>query len=411
MTEPESRAAARKIYSVGALLAGINGLLQDRVGRVWVQGEISNLHRAASGHCYFTLKDDRGQLRAALFRGAAGRLRFELEEGTEVIVSADVGVYEARGDLQLIVKNVEPVGLGALQLAFEQLRRKLESEGLFEADRKLALPEIPRRVGVLTSPTSAAVRDVIDVSGRRFPEATLLISPTRVQGEGAEHEIVAALDALVAHGNVDVILVVRGGGSLEDLWAFNSEVVARAVARSTVPIISGVGHETDVTICDLVADLRAPTPSAAAELALPDREALAAGLAGSIRRLVNGMTGLIEAARSRHIKERDALRMLAPTARVAAQRARFVAAARALGRLGRSLHIGGRGLLAAQAARLDSLSPLAVLGRGYALVRRGVDGSIVRRAEDVDAGDSLAIRLAEIELDATVDQVRKLPAR
>lgn len=411
MAEPESRASARKIYSVGALLAGINGLLQDRVGRVWVQGEISNLHRASSGHCYFTLKDDRGQLRAALFRGAAGRLRFELEEGTEVIVSADVGVYEARGDLQLIVKNVEPVGLGALQLAFEQLRRKLESEGLFEADRKLALPEIPRRVGVVTSPTSAAVRDVIDVSGRRFPEATLLISPTRVQGEGAEHEIVAALDALVAHGNVDVILVVRGGGSLEDLWAFNSEVVARAVARSTVPIISGVGHETDVTICDLVADLRAPTPSAAAELALPDREALAAGLSGSIRRLVNGMTGLIEAARSRHIKERDALRMLAPTARVAAQRARFVAAARALGRLGRSLHIGGRGLLAAQAARLDSLSPLAVLGRGYALVRRGVDGSIVRRAEDVDAGDSLAIRLAEIELDATVDQVRKLPAR
>ncbi|MCH7599217.1 MAG: exodeoxyribonuclease VII large subunit [Myxococcales bacterium] len=411
MTEPESRASARKIYSVGALLAGINGLLQDRVGRVWVRGEISNLHRASSGHCYFTLKDDRGQLRAALFRGAAQRLRFELEEGTEVIVSADVGVYEARGDLQLIVKNVEPVGLGALQLAFEQLRRKLESEGLFEADRKLALPEIPRRVGVVTSPTSAAVRDVIDVSGRRFPEATLLISPTRVQGEGAENEIVAALDALVAHGNVDVILVVRGGGSLEDLWAFNSEVVARAVARSTVPIISGVGHETDVTICDLVADLRAPTPSAAAELALPDREALAAGLSGSIRRLVNGMTGLIEAARSRHIKERDALRMLAPTARVAAQRARFVAAARALGRLGRSLHIGGRGLLAAQAARLDSLSPLAVLGRGYALVRRGVDGSIVRRAEDVDAGDSLAIRLAEIELDATVDQVRKLPAR
>ncbi|MCH7867051.1 MAG: exodeoxyribonuclease VII large subunit [Myxococcales bacterium] len=411
MAEPESRASARKIYSVGALLAGINGLLQDRVGRVWVQGEISNLHRASSGHCYFTLKDDRGQLRAALFRGAAGRLRFELEEGTEVIVSADVGVYEARGDLQLIVKNVEPVGLGALQLAFEQLRRKLESEGLFEADRKLALPEIPRRVGVVTSPTSAAVRDVIDVSGRRFPEATLLISPTRVQGEGAENEIVAALDALVAHGNVDVILVVRGGGSLEDLWAFNSEVVARAVARSTVPIISGVGHETDVTICDLVADLRAPTPSAAAELALPDREALAAGLSGSIRRLVNGMTGLIEAARSRHIKERDALRMLAPTARVAAQRARFVAAARALGRLGRSLHIGGRGLLAAQAARLDSLSPLAVLGRGYALVRRGVDGSIVRRAEDVDAGDSLAIRLAEIELDATVDQVRKLPVR
>lgn len=410
MTRADSETPDRKIYAVGALLAGINGLLQDRVGRVWVQGEISNLHRAASGHCYFTLKDDRGQLRAALFRGAAQRLRFELEEGVEVIVSADVGVYEARGDLQLIVKNVEPVGLGALQLAFEQLRRKLESEGLFDSDRKRSLPEIPMRVGVVTSPTSAAVRDVINVSGRRFPAATLLISPTRVQGEGSEDEIADAIDALVAFGEVDVILVVRGGGSLEDLWAFNSEVVARAVARSSVPIISGVGHETDVTICDLVADLRAPTPSAAAELALPDRDSLAASLAHVVHRLVDSVGRLIEAARSRHLKERDALRMLAPTARVAAQRARFAAAARALGRLGLGLHLRGRGLLAAQAARLDSLSPLAVLGRGYALVRRSEDGAIVRRAGDVAEGDVLAIRLAEIELDATVEGVRKLPA-
>jgi exodeoxyribonuclease VII large subunit len=410
MAPTESGASARKIYSVGALLAGINGLLQDRVGRVWVQGEISNLHRAASGHCYFTLKDDRGQLRAALFRGAAQRLRFELEEGAEVIVSADVGVYEARGDLQLIVKNVEPVGLGALQLAFEQLRRKLGSEGLFDPDRKRPLPEIPMRVGVVTSPTSAAVRDVINVCGRRFPAATLLISPTRVQGEGSEDEIAEAIDALVAQGEVDVILVVRGGGSLEDLWAFNSEVVARAVARSTVPIISGVGHETDVTICDLVADLRAPTPSAAAELALPDRDSLAAALARALQQLVNSMRGRIESARSRHQRERDALRMLTPTARVAAQRARFAAAARALGQLGRSLHLPGRGLLAAQAARLDSLSPLAVLGRGYALVRRAADGAIVCRAGDVAEGDALSVRLAEIELDATVEGVRKLPA-
>jgi exodeoxyribonuclease VII large subunit len=253
------------------------------------------------------------------------------------------------------------------------------------------------------------VRDVIDVCGRRFPEATLLISPTRVQGDGAEHEIVAALDALVAHGNVDVILIVRGGGSIEDLWAFNSEVVARAVAAATVPIVSGVGHETDVTICDLVADLRAATPSAAAELALPDRESLAAELSRSLERLVYGVLGLIASARTRHTRERDALRMLAPTARVAAQRARFTAAARALGRLGRGLHIEGRGRLAAQAARLDSLSPLAVLGRGYGLVRRSADAAIVRRSEDVAVGDSLAVRLAEVELDATVVAVRKLP--
>lgn len=408
MPAPKSGTPARHVYPVGALLAGINGLLQDRVGRVWVQGEVSNLRRASSGHSYFTLKDDRGQIRAALFRGSAQRMRFELEEGIEVIVSADVGVYEARGDLQLIVKNVEPVGLGALQLAFEQLRRRLESEGLFDEERKRPLPEIPSRVGVVTSPTSAAVRDVIHVSGRRFPGAALLISPTRVQGDGAEDEIAAALDALVAHGNVDVILLVRGGGSLEDLWAFNSEVLARAIARSTVPIISGVGHETDVTICDLVADLRAATPSAAAELALPDRDALAAGLRGVIRRMLESMLGSIEVARARHTKERDALRMLAPTARLAAQRVRFASATRALGRLGRSLHLAGRARLGAQVARLDTLSPLAVLGRGYGLVRRRADGAIVRRAEDVAEGDRLAVRLAEVELDATVETIRKL---
>jgi exodeoxyribonuclease VII large subunit len=410
MPPPETPPSARRVYSVGALLAGINGLLQDRVGRVWVQGEVSNLHRASSGHCYFTLKDDRGQIRAALFRGSAQRMRFELEEGIEVIVSADVAVYESRGDLQLIVKNVEPVGLGALQLAFEQLRRRLESEGLFDEERKRPLPEIPARVGVVTSATSAAVRDVIHVSGRRFPGASVLISATRVQGEGAEHEIAAALDLLVARGNVDVILVVRGGGSMEDLRAFNSEVVARAIARSTVPIISGVGHETDLTICDLVADLRAPTPSAAAELALPDREALEAGIRRQIHRLVESTVDLIEAARVRHARERDALRMLTPTARLAARRASFVAVARALGRLGRNLQVEGRARLGAQVARLDSLSPLAVLGRGYALVRRRADDAIVRRAEDVAVGDSLAVRLAEAEIEATVEKVAKLSA-
>jgi exodeoxyribonuclease VII large subunit len=354
------------------------------------------------------LKDDRGQIRAALFRGSAQRMRFELEEGIEVIVSADVAVYESRGDLQLIVKNVEPVGLGALQLAFEQLRRRLESEGLFDEERKRPLPEIPARVGVVTSATSAAVRDVIHVSGRRFPGASVLISATRVQGEGAEHEIAAALDLLVTRGNVDVILVVRGGGSMEDLRAFNSEVVARAIARSTVPIISGVGHETDLTICDLVADLRAPTPSAAAELALPDREALEAGIRRQIHRLVESTVDLIEAARVRHARERDALRMLTPTARLAARRASFVAVARALGRLGRNLQVEGRARLGAQVARLDSLSPLAVLGRGYALVRRRADDAIVRRAEDVAVGDSLAVRLAEAEIEATVEKVAKL---
>lgn len=409
MPEAPDSKSTRRVYPVGSLLAGINGLLQDRVGRVWVQGEISNFHRASSGHCYFTLKDDRGQVRAALFRAAAERLRFELEEGAEVIVSADVGVYEARGDLQLVVKNAEPVGVGALQLAFEQLRHKLEGEGLFAEERKRLLPDIPARVGIVTSPTSAAVRDVIDVCGRRYPAAALLISPTRVQGEGAEHEIVAALRALVDHGDVDVVLLVRGGGAIEDLWAFNTEVVARAVAACSVPTISGVGHETDITICDLVADLRAATPSAAAELALPDRQALAKELRGQIQYLVETMIGKIEGARRKHAKERDALRMLAPTARLAAQRARLVAAGRALGRLGMNIHVRGQARLGAQAARLDSLSPLAVLGRGYALVRKSADGTVVRRAEDVAVGDTLAVRAAEVDLTATIDGIVKRP--
>ncbi|MDP6977319.1 MAG: exodeoxyribonuclease VII large subunit [Myxococcota bacterium] len=399
-------APRRRVYPVGQLLTGINGLLQDRVGRVFVQGEVSNLHRAGSGHIYFTLKDDRGQIRAALFRSSAQRVRFELEEGTEVIVGADVGVYEARGDLQLIVKSAEPVGKGALQLAFEQLRRRLESEGLFDEAHKEWPPELPKRVGVVTSPTSAAVRDVIHVTGRRYPGVPLLISPTRVQGEGAEFEIVAALEALLDHGECDVILIVRGGGSLEDLWAFNSEALARAVFDCPVPVISGVGHETDLTICDLVADVRAPTPSAAAELALPDRAALAGGVRDRTRRLVAAMMDRLTHASARHEKERGALRMLAPTARLAARRIRFEAAARSLSRLGPRLTVDARGRLAAQAARLDSLSPLAVLSRGYALVRRKRDGAVVRRESEVAVGDALEVRLAEVDLEATVDIVR-----
>jgi exodeoxyribonuclease VII large subunit len=407
VTNPTGPTPARRVYAVGALLAGINGLLQDRVGRVWVQGEVSNLHRAASGHAYFTLKDDRGQLRAALFRGAAGRLRFELEEGMEVIVSADVGVYEARGDLQLIVKNVEPVGLGALQLAFEQLRRKLEGEGLFDESRKKPLPPLPERIGVVTSPTSAAVRDIIQVSARRFPAAVLLISPTRVQGNGAELEIAAAIDALASREDLDLVIVARGGGSLEDLWCFNSVEVARSIERCPVPLISGVGHETDVTICDLVADVRAPTPSAAAEIALPDRFALMDDLERKLERLLGAMTWTLDRGRSRLEKERVALRMLAPTARLAARRARLRSASRGLGRLGRSLADLPGARLSALASRLDSLSPLALLDRGYAVVRGEADGAILRRASDVSVGDRLVVQLAAVQLRARVEDIEE----
>jgi exodeoxyribonuclease VII large subunit len=346
-------------------------------------------------------------VRAALFRSAARRLAFEPENGLQVIVYADVSVYEARGDLQLIVRELEPRGAGALQLAFEQLRRRLEAEGLFDAARKRALPRLPARLGVVASLHSAALHDVLQVAARRFPAARILIAPTRVQGEGAELEIAAALNALAGQG-VDVVLLVRGGGSLEDLRAFNSEVVARAIVRSPAPVVSGVGHEVDVSIADLAADLRAPTPSAAAELALPDRAMLASWLARDFQRARRALAARLGAASARLARERDALRVLAPSAQLLARRERLAAASRALVRAARAGLERGRAGVAELAGRLESLSPLAVLTRGYAIVRRLRDGAIVRAASDVAPGDRVSLRVAEAEIEAAVAAVRAL---
>ncbi len=392
----------RRVYGVAELLSGLGALFEDRVGRVWVAGEISNLHRASSGHCYFTLKDPGGQIRAALFRGAARRVPFELEEGLEVLVYADVTIYQARGDLQLVIRQVEPRGQGALQLAFEQLRRRLQAEGLFEAERKREIPRFPRRVGVVTSPTSAAVRDVIEVAGRRSPATPLLIAATRVQGEGAAEEIVAALERIAAEPDVDVILLVRGGGSLEDLWAFNTEVVARAIERCPLPLVAGIGHETDLSIADLVADLRAPTPSAAAACVLPDRVALARQLERDHRRLVAATRGQLARLAGRLARERDALRMLAPRARLASQHQRLVAAQRALARAAAAGLERRRAALSRWSERLQALSPLAVLARGYAFVRRARDGAVVSRPDQVAPGERLQIHLADGEIEARV---------
>jgi exodeoxyribonuclease VII large subunit len=405
----ESEGAGPRIYSVGEVLAGLRMLLEERVGRVWVVGELSNLHRARSGHLYFTLKDDAGQLRAALFRNAARSLAFEPEDGLEVLVYGDLSVYESRGDLQLIVRQLEPRGLGALQLAFEQLRARLDAEGLFDSDRKRPLPAHPSRIGVVTSPTGAAIRDVLEVTGRRYCAASILIAATRVQGVGAEDEIAAAIDALSAQPDVDLILLVRGGGSLEDLQAFNSEVVARAIERAALPVVSGVGHEVDVTIADLVADARAATPSVAAEMAVPDASDLRRHLARDWRRLLLAVRAIFERGAQGLARERDALQMLAPSARLAVQRARFGAAIRALVRVGTASTERGRSRLAELAGRLDSLSPLGVLDRGYALVRRARDGAIPRSADQLEPGERLGIRLAEAQLEAVVESIAALP--
>jgi exodeoxyribonuclease VII large subunit len=401
VSAPE-KAAPPRLLRVGELVAGVRELLEDAVGRVWVVGEVSNLFRAGSGHVYFTLKDEDAQVRAVLFRGTARRLRFEPEEGLEVLVYGELSVYEPRGDLQLLVRTLEPRGAGALQVAFEQLRARLEAAGLFDPARKRPLPLRPRRVAVVTSPTGAALHDVLEVSGRRSPALPILIAPTRVQGEGAEQQIVAALERVAAWPEVDVILLVRGGGSLEDLWPFQSEALARALRACPLPVVCGVGHETDVTIADLAADARAPTPSAAAMLAFPD-DAAARGRLDAVRRRLSGaMTTRLAVGRARLGQEWQALRAHAPRARLASQRARLEAGFRSLARALRGRLAAARARLATAAGRLDSLSPLAVLARGYALVRRADDGKVVRRTAQVAPGDALAIRLAEGELEAHV---------
>jgi exodeoxyribonuclease VII large subunit len=420
------RLGPRRVLTIAELVGGVRELLEE-LGPVWVVGEISNLRRAGSGHAYFTLKDDDAQLRAVLFRGNAVRIPFDPEEGLEVIAGGELTVYSARGDLQLIVRQLEPRGRGALQLAFEQLRARLEAEGLFADEIKRELPRFPRRVGVVTSPSGAALHDVIHVTGRRFPATPLLLAPTRVQGEGAQDEIAAALARLARVPDVDVILLVRGGGSLEDLMAFNTERVARAIRACPVPVIAGVGHELDVTIADLAADARAATPSAAAQLALPDRGAVAGELDALVHNLMRAAFANTRDARRTLAGLARALRAQAPTARLAARRVRLAALARSLlvagGTLARERRsalapLAARLAAAAQrlaperrarlgtaAARLDALSPLAVLGRGYALAR-GPRGEILRDAGQVAAGDEIALRLARGELSAVVRSMR-----
>ena len=447
-------ASGPRVHSVGEVVAGLKQLLDDRVGRIWIVGQVSNLARPRSGHVYFTLKDEAGQLRAAMFQSTARRVAFELEEGMEVLAYGEVSIYESRGELQVVVRQLEPRGVGALQMAFEQLRRKLDAEGLFDPSRKQAVPAVPDRLAIVTSPTGAALRDVLAVAGRRLPSQRLLIVPTRVQGLGAEHEVAEALERAAACRDVDAVLLVRGGGSLEDLQAFNTERVARAIADCPVPVICGVGHETDTTIADAVADLRAPTPSAAAEAAVPSLQELDGELAVRLDALVRAMQDRIVAERERIERCAQALRHLSPQSRLEARRARLQDALRRLGAAAQIRTVGGRrrldGLahrlaqrtparaialegarvealslrlerakrerladlrhrLAELGGRLDSLSPLAVLSRGYAIAKHGETGALLRSADAIAPGDAIAVRIERAEIEATVQSVRALP--
>ena len=283
----EQRARPREAFSVAELTRAIKQTLEPAFETVWVRGELSNVHSPASGHVYFTLKDAEAQIQAVIWRSLARALRFDLEGGDEVLVGARLTVYPPRGQYQLVVEQIEPVGEGALQKAFEQLKAKLAAEGLFDVERKQPIPQLPRAIGIVTSPTGAAIQDLLNIIARRFPPMRVIVVPVKVQGEGAAAQIAAAIRALNHEQLVDVMIVGRGGGSLEDLWAFNEEPVVRAIAASRIPVISAVGHETDVTLSDFAADLRALTPSEAAERAVPrlaDVVARLNELAGDVRR-------------------------------------------------------------------------------------------------------------------------------
>jgi exodeoxyribonuclease VII large subunit len=429
----------RAVLTVSQLADRLRGVLEERFPAVWVEGEISNFKVYTSGHAYFTLKDEGAQLKCVLFRNRARRIRFEPADGLHVLAFGSIEVYAQRGEYQLVVELLEPRGLGALQLAFEQLKERLQREGLFDPARKRALPRFPRKIGIVTSPTGAALRDMLRIIGRRFGEIHIVIAPAKVQGEGAAQEVAQGVRELHAIGDVDVIIVGRGGGSLEDLWAFNDEMLARTLAASKIPIVSAVGHEVDFTIADFVADLRAPTPSAAAELVVREKQAVADSVSDLGRRLGAAMERRLtrerqhlEAVRRRRVltdprrplrdlerRVDDAsarlrraiatavrhaahrlelaargLRAQNPVARTLADRRRLTELSARLDRAAARQLDRARHRLGSSAGRLHSLSPLGVLARGYSLTRRP-SGEIVRSVRQVGVGDEVDVLLSE----------------
>jgi len=397
-----------QIYRVSAITRYLRELLESDVflADLWVAGEVSNCNRAPSGHIYFTLKDAESQLRCVLWRDKAARQSYLPQNGAAVVVHGYISVYEVQGAYQLYVDTVQPEGLGALYQEFETRKQKLQAEGLFEAARKRPLPRFPRRIGVVTSPIGAVFRDILNILRRRYPLAEVVLAPTAVQGEGAPEGIVAAMQALNSLGDVDVIIVARGGGSLEELWAFNDEGVARAIAASSVPVISGVGHETDFTIADFVADVRAPTPSAAAELVAPDVAALRQQITAQRSRLAELVQGRLTVARARLAQESRVLGRYSPRAIVDRQRQRLDDLARALSsHLAHSLAVQGE-RLASRSRQIVALSPFATLERGYAIVTHQATSRIVASVAQVAAGDALAVRVSDGGFGAAVTNGR-----
>jgi exodeoxyribonuclease VII large subunit len=436
----------RDIYSVSRLNREVRVLLERGFGSLWLEAEISNLARPSSGHWYFSLKDATAQVRCAMFRQRNMVCGFSAKDGQKVLVRARIGLYEPRGEYQLIVDHMEDAGLGALQRQFEELRSRLFGEGLFNVERKRPLPRFPKRIGIVTSPSGAAVRDILHVLARRFPTAAVLIYPVSVQGAQAAAEIVAALGVAAERAECDVLILARGGGSLEDLWAFNDERLARAIVASPIPVITGIGHEIDFTIADFAADVRAPTPSAAAEMVVPDAEELLSGFARIATRLrravrrrleahrerLSWLTGraalagpgvrlaqlaqrldeyeeaLIRALRRQLAQHRERLRWLAgraalvsPSSRMTQQSLRLSNLDQRLIRAWRQAAHSRRERLLPLVRTLNAVSPLATLERGYAIVS-GEQGDILRDAAAVKPGTYIEARLARGKLRAKV---------
>ncbi|MEW6424217.1 MAG: exodeoxyribonuclease VII large subunit [Bacillota bacterium] len=399
--------APKKLLTVTELTAYIKDLMDKDplLISLWVRGEISNCKLAASGHLYFTLKDEQCCLRAIMFRSRCGKLPFQPKNGLAVRVRGYVTVFERDGTYQLYVEEMEPDGAGALHLAFQQLKNKLQQEGLFDPRRKQKLPFLPRRIGIVTSPTGAVIRDMIKIINRRWPGVEIVFVPVAVQGETAAGEIARAIDWLNRAGDVEVIIAGRGGGSLEELWAFNTEIVARSIFHSRIPVISAVGHETDFTIADFVADVRAPTPSAAAELVVPVKDEVKRYLGTMQERLCRGATEYLKQHRRRLTTILDRPLFWRPVQEICAGRQQQVDFLhQRLIQAINNVKEQNRNRLGALAGRLEALSPLATLARGYSICTRpGVPG-VIRSAKEVESGEQVQVKLSEGRLLCVVEE-------
>lgn len=393
------------IYTVAQLNEEARYFLEEAFQQVWVTGEISNLSRPSSGHMYFSLKDSDAQIDCALFRMTRRSIDMDIENGQQVLALAQVTLYEARGRYQLVIKHMEPAGAGALQIAFNKLKEKLQAEGLFDESHKQAIPELPKCIGVVTSPSAAAVRDIIRVLQRRFASIPVIIYPTQVQGEQAAVQIVDAIEVANRREECDVLIVARGGGSLEDLWSFNEEIVARAIFNSDIPIVSGVGHEVDFTIADFVADVRAATPSAAAELLSPDKSSWMQTLQHHAQHLQRTMRTILNTYHE-HIKHLQQ-RLRHPGHRLQEYAQRLDQLEQHLKLTIKNVLRHKQSELANVSRTLDAISPLQTLQRGYALVLNAETGELIRSVNDVKKGDALTNRLSDGEVVVSVEAVTK----